>query len=362
LQADGGRTYSAGVKPRLRHVAELAGVSQATVSRVLNGRPGVAEETRREVLRALDQLGYVPVGIARTRRRGLIGLIVPELDNPVFPRFAQAIESRLAHEGLTTVLCTSTPAGMGEVEYLDVLLDHGVDGVVMISGIHADTTADHGSYRDLRARGLPVVVVNGRPDDLDVPSVTVDHAAAARQAVAHLAALGHRHIGLAVGPRRYLPSRELEQGYLAGLQRAGLAVDPALLSETLYGLEGGHAAAVALMEAGATAIVCGSDHMAMGVVRAVHERGEEVPDAVSVIGFDDAGPNAYLDPPLSSTRQPFEAMALAVVQLLTEPPSDGPAPELRFRPELIVRASTGPVPAAQLPVTAPSHRGSVPPR
>jgi LacI family transcriptional regulator, repressor for deo operon, udp, cdd, tsx, nupC, and nupG len=357
----GVRTYSAGVKPRLRHVAELAGVSQATVSRVLNGRPGVAEETRREVLRALDQLGYVPVGIARARRRGLIGLIVPELDNPVFPRFAQAIESRLANEGLTTVLCTSTPAGMGEAEYLDVLLDHAVDGVVMISGIHADTTADHGTYRDLRARGLPVVVVNGRPDDLDVPSVTVDHAAAARQAVAHLAALGHRRIGLAVGPLRYLPSLELEQGYLGGLQRAGLPQEPALLSETLYGLEGGHAAAVQLLDAGATGIVCGSDHMAMGVVRAVHERGGDVPGDVSVIGFDDAGPNAYLDPPLTSTRQPFEAMALAVVQLLTEPRTDGPAPELRFRPELIVRASTGPASAAQAPVTAPSHRGSVPP-
>jgi LacI family transcriptional regulator, repressor for deo operon, udp, cdd, tsx, nupC, and nupG len=346
------------VKPRLRHVAELAGVSQATVSRVLNGRPGVAEETRREVLRALDQLGYVPVGIARARRRGLIGLIVPELDNPVFPRFAQAIESRLANEGLTTVLCTSTPAGMGEREYLDVLLDHGVDGVIVISGIHADTTGDHGHYHDLRARGLPVVVVNGRPEDLDLPSVTVDHPAASRQAVAHLAALGHRRIGLAIGPRRYLPSLDLEQGYLTGLQRAGLDPDPALVSETLYGIEGGHAAAVQLLRAGATGIVCSSDRMAVGAVRAVRESGGQVPADVSVVGFDDAGPNAYLDPPLTTVQQPFEAMAVAVVQLLTEPLGDGPAPELRFRPELIVRASTGSAP--QRPMTAPSQRGSLP--
>jgi LacI family transcriptional regulator, repressor for deo operon, udp, cdd, tsx, nupC, and nupG len=332
------------VKPRLRHVAELAGVSQATVSRVLNGRPGVAEETRREVLRALDQLGYVPVGIARARRRGLIGLIVPELDNPVFPRFAQAIESRLANEGLTTVLCTSTPAGMGESEYLDVLLDHAVDGVIMVSGIHADLTADHGRYHDLRARGLPVVVVNGRPDDVDVPSVTVDHVTATRKAVSHLAALGHRRIGLAIGPRRYLPTLELEQGYLAGLELADLPFDPALVSETLYGLEGGHAAAVQLLRSDATGIVCGSDLMAIGAIRAVRESGAHVPQDVSVVGFDDAGPNSYLDPPLTTTQQPFEAMAAAVVQLLIEPPTDGPAPELRFRPELIVRASTGPTP------------------
>jgi LacI family repressor for deo operon, udp, cdd, tsx, nupC, and nupG len=345
LQPDGARTYSAGVKPRLRHVAELAGVSQATVSRVLNGRPGVAEETRREVLRALDQLGYVPVGMARARRRGLVGLIVPELDNPVFPRFAQAIESRLANEGLTTVLCTSTPAGMGEREYLDVLLDHAVDGVVMVSGIHADTTGDHAHYHDLRARGLPVVVVNGRPDDLEVPSVTVDHVAASRKAVTHLASLGHRRIGLAIGPRRYVPTLELEQGYRAGLQLAGLPDDPALVSETLYGLEGGHAAAVQLLAAGATAVVCSSDLMAIGAIRAVRESGRRVPDDVSVVGFDDAGPNAYLDPPLTSSQQPFEAMSAAVVRLVTEARRDGPAPELRFRPELVVRASTGPAPA-----------------
>jgi LacI family transcriptional regulator, repressor for deo operon, udp, cdd, tsx, nupC, and nupG len=334
------------VKPRLRHVAELAGVSQATVSRVLNGRPGVAEETRREVLRALDQLGYVPVGMARARRRGLVGLIVPELDNPVFPRFAQAIESRLANEGLTTVLCTSTPAGMGEAEYLDVLLDHAVDGVIMVSGLHANTTADHGRYADLRARGLPVVVVNGRPDDIDVPSVTVDHVAASQHAVRHLAALGHRRIGLAIGPRRYQPTLDLERGYHEGVRLAEVVADRRLVSETLYGLEGGHAAATQLLTADATAIVCSSDLMAIGAIRAVRERGWQVPADVSVVGFDDAGPNAYLDPPLTSVRQPFEAMAAAVVQLLTEPLAEGPAPELRFRPELIVRATTGPVPVA----------------
>jgi LacI family transcriptional regulator, repressor for deo operon, udp, cdd, tsx, nupC, and nupG len=130
------------------------------------------------------------------------------------------------------------------------------------------------------------------------------------------------------------------------------------VSETLYGLEGGHAAAVQLLRAGATGIVCSSDLMAIGAIRAVREAGLRVPEDVSVVGFDDAGPNAYLDPPLTTSQQPFEAMSAAVVRLLTEPLSDGPAPELRFRPELVVRASTGPAP--QQPVAAPSQRGSVP--
>jgi DNA-binding LacI/PurR family transcriptional regulator len=334
------------VKPRLRHVAELAGVSQATVSRVLNGRAGVAESTRREVLRALQQLGYQPVGVARARRTGLVGLIVPELDNPVFPRFAQAIENWLASEGLTTVLCTSTPSGMGENDYLDVLLDHAVTGIVIISGEHADTSADQGRYLDLAARRMPTVLVNGARPELGLSTVTVDHVAATQQGVAHLAALGHTRIGLAVGPRRYVPSIALAEGYLLGLQAAGLSVDERLVSETLYGIEGGHVAGTRLLDRGATGIVCASDRMAFGVIRAAREADRRVPDDVSVIGFDDAGPNAYVDPPLTSVQQPFERMAAAIVRLLTEAIAEPETPPsaLRFRPELVVRGSTGSAP------------------
>jgi LacI family transcriptional regulator, repressor for deo operon, udp, cdd, tsx, nupC, and nupG len=337
------------VKPRLRHVAELAGVSQATVSRVLNGRPEVAETTRREVLLALQQLGYEPPGLGRARRRGLVGLIVPELDNPSFPRFAQAIESRLAAEGLTAVLCTSTPAGMGEADYLDVLLDHAVSGIMFVSGVHADAEADHHRYRELAARKLPVVLVNGRPPDLSSPAVTTDHVAAGRQGVAHLASLGHTRIGLALGPVRYVPSHELLEGHRQGCERAGIAVNEDLIAETLYGIEGGHAVGARLAEAGATGIICGSDLIAMGVLRALHESGRHVPGDVSVIGFDDAGPNAYVHPPLTSVQQPYEAISAAAVQLLTDRISDPDAPgtELRFRPELIVRASTGPAPVVE---------------
>jgi LacI family transcriptional regulator, repressor for deo operon, udp, cdd, tsx, nupC, and nupG len=332
-----------GVKPRLRHIAEVAGVSQATVSRVLNDRAGVAEDTRRDVLRALTELGYEPVATGRTRRTGLVGLIVPELVNPVFPRFAQAIESHLAHRGSTTVLCTSTPAGMQEGDYVDVLLDHAVNGVVFVSGEHCDRDADHARYRELIDRGVATVIVNGRADDVPSPSVTVDFVAAARTAAIHLAALGHRRLGLALGPERYVQSAEMERGWAEGLASAGLEVDPSLVSETLYGLEGGHAAGEALLDSGATAILCASDMLALGVIRAARELGRSVPGDVSVIGFDDAGPNPFVDPPLTSIQLPFEAMATATVQLLgTGPLTPGSrGPELRFRPELVVRGSTG---------------------
>src|SRR5690606_33196706 len=124
---------------------------------------------------------------------------------------------------------------------------------------------------------------------------------------------GHRRIGLAVGPRRYLPSIDFLAGYRQGVAETGQADE--LVSETLYGIEGGHAAAVQLLARGVTGIVCGSDLMALGAMRAVREAGLHVPADVSVIGFDDAAPNAYVHPPLTSIRQPFESMAAAAVQL-----------------------------------------------
>lgn len=323
-------------------------MSQATVSRVLNERAGVAESTRRDVLRAITELGYEPVGIGRTSRAprtALVGLIVPELDNPVFPRFAQAIESRLASKGLTTVLCTSTPAGMHESDYIDVLLDHAVSGIVLVSGEHCDTDADHRRYAELADRGVPTVVVNGRAPDVPCPSVTVDFVAGARAAVTHLVTLGHRRIGLALGPTRYVQSAELERGWAEALDAAGIDPDPALVVETLFGLAGGRAAGDALFEHGATAMLCASDLLALGVVRAARETGRAVPGDVSVIGFDDAGLNAFCDPPLTSVQQPFVAMADATVELLSGTPTSGEVGrELRFRPELLVRGSTGTAP------------------
>ena len=337
---------------RLRQVAELAGVSEATVSRVLNDEPSVAESTRREVLRALLQLGHELVRISHTRRKGLIGLIIPEFDNPVFPRFAQAMEFLLAREALTTVLCTSTPSGMGEADYVEILLDHAVSGIVMISGEHAD----HSRYLDLAARGVPTVLVNGTVPDPGVSTVTVDHALAAKKGVAHLAALGHQRIGLALGRGRYVITGEFVKGYRRGLETIGLPLDEALISETLDGIEGGHLAGTRLQQNGATGIVCASDRIALGVIRSARDIGRNVPRDVSVIGFDDAGPNAYLDPPLTSLQQPFERMAEAVVDLLRKPTLDEDVASvgLRFAPELVVRASTGPAPPSSEPGPAPT--------
>ena len=135
------------MRARLSDIAQQAEVSEATVSRVLNDRPGVAPETRQAVLTALDVLGYERPARLRKRSAGLVGLVVPELDNPIFPAFAQVIESALAQSGYTPVLCTQTPGGVTEDEYVEMLLDRQVSGIVFVSGLHADT--------DRRPRPLP---------------------------------------------------------------------------------------------------------------------------------------------------------------------------------------------------------------
>ena len=126
-------------RARLADIARHAEVSEATVSRVLNGKPGVAEATRQAVLTSLDVLGYDRPSRLKRTSAGLVGLVMPELTNPIFPAFAQVIETLLARHGYTPVLCTQTPGGVHEDEYVQMLLDRGVSGIIYISGLHADT-------------------------------------------------------------------------------------------------------------------------------------------------------------------------------------------------------------------------------
>jgi LacI family transcriptional regulator, repressor for deo operon, udp, cdd, tsx, nupC, and nupG len=339
-----------GVRTRLTDLAEQAGVSTATVSRVLNGKPGVAGETRQAVLAALDVLGYERPSALRARPAGLIGLVVPELSNPVFPAFAQAIESQLASRGYTPLLCTQSPGGTTEDEYVETLIDHAVDGIVFVSGKHADTRASTERYQRLRGRGMPIVLINGYAAGIDAPFVSPDDAASVELSVRHLVSLGHRRIGMAIGPDRFVPAKRKIEAFVAQLLRHGLAATEQEAREhvslTLFTLEGGQAAAGDLLDAGHTAVVCGSDLMALGAVRAAHARGLSVPDDVSVVGYDDSPLVAFTDPPLTTVRQPVADMAHAAVSaLLTEIHGErAPRSELLFTPELVVRGSTGAAP------------------
>lgn len=328
---------------RLSEVAARAGVSEATVSRVLNAKPGVAPETRRSVTSVLDALGYERPPRLRGHA-GLVGLVVPELDNPIFPAFAQAIENTLAQRGYTPLLCTHTPGGLSEDEYVKMLVDRGVAGIIFVSGLHSDHTADPGRYRVLRERGLPLVFVNGYIDGFDAPFISHDDVASMELAVAHLRSLGHTRIGLAIGPERFVPSRRKIDGFTRAMTAAGLAdaVDD-LVATSFFSVEGGRAGADRLIADGCTSIVCGSDLMALGAIKAARTRGLTVPRDVSVVGFDDSALIAFTEPPLTTIRQAVPAMGAAAVQALVDEIAGVAVPraELMFSPELVVRGSTG---------------------
>ncbi len=341
-----GRPVQSGsVTARLADIAAQAGVSEATVSRVLNGKPGVAATTREAVLTALDILGYERPARLRRRSAGLVGLITPELENPIFPAFAQVIGQALTRQGYTPVLATQTPGGSTEDELTGMLVDRGVSGIIFVSGLHADTTADMERYERLRGHGVPFVLINGFSDQVRAPFVSPDDGAAMRLAVTHLVSLGHRRIGLALGPARFVPVQRKTAGFLRALRDelgTGEAEAAELVEHSLYTLEGGQAAATALIGRGCTAAICASDMMALGAIRAARQRGLSVPGEFSVIGFDDSPLIAFTDPPLTTIRQPVPAMGQAAVRALLEEIGGTPAPhsEFVFLPELVVRGST----------------------
>jgi len=328
-------------RTRLVDLAERSGVSTATVSRVLNRKPGVSESTRQAVHRAMDALGYERPNHRVPTSAGLVGLIVPELTNPIFPAFAQSIETVLARHGYTPLLCTQTASGASEDEYVETLISAAVSGIVFVNGMHADTQAPLERYRRLTERGVPYVLVNGRREELAAPSVSVDDAVGMDTAVRHLVSFGHTRVALMVGQERLVPSIQKRDGFVASMRRyLDPEVDPRMIS-SLYTVEGGEASASVLLREGITAIVCGSDLMALGAIRAATGAGLSVPEDVSIVGFDDSILLAFTKPPLTTLRQPVASMSQAVVHLLLQAMQGHTGPsELRFAPELIVRGST----------------------
>jgi len=329
------------MRPRLSEIAQLADVSEATVSRVLNAKPGVANDTRSRVLDVLADLGYADVHRKATGT-GAIGIVTPELSNPIFPHLAQQIESVFAHHGYISLVCSSTSETVHEQDFLDYLVSHGAAGIVVINGRYALPDVGYEPYLALRAKGIPVVLVNGFSDEPPLPSVTIDVVEAASHAVHYLGSLGHERIGMLSGPQRYPTANDLVKGYRKGLGEMGIELDETLISETSWTREGGQAGAAKLLEQGVTGVVCGNDLMAMGVVTAARTWGVSVPEDLSVVGFDGSPIASYVDPPLTTLRQPAAVMAKAVVaELVGSQRSETANTSHRFRAELVIGRSTG---------------------
>jgi LacI family transcriptional regulator len=304
-------------KMTIKEIADLAGVSIATVSRVVNGHSDVSTETRAAVQRVIREHGYTANRSARALsggRTGLVGVTLPRVQPSFFSAILAAIAEALDEQDSRVVLCPTQHEHEREVSLLDRLMHGTTDGAVLV--LPEETNEE---LRVLLHHGYRFVVVDPHaPVDERIPAVSAANSAGATQATQHLLALGHRRIGVITGPAGWLASTERRRGYHAALAAAGVMPDPALAVESNFLLSGGVQAAAQLLDRPAppTAIFAFNDNLAIGAMQAAHARGLRVPQDLSIVGFDDTIEASIVTPALTTVRQPLAEMGRMAVSLL----------------------------------------------
>jgi LacI family transcriptional regulator len=329
----------------IREVASAAGVSIATVSRVLNGRPDVSPETREAVMRAVRDQGFRTNRNARALsggKTGLVGVTLPVVHGGHFTAILAGVTDGLYEHDMRAVLCPTLHQHEREVNLLERLMHGTTDaGILMLPEESND------ELRALQRHGYPFVVVDPRtrPEE-GIAAVSAANASGARLATEHLLALGHRRIGAITGPLGWLASSERLNGFRSALSSAGVLPDPDLVQEAGFAPGAGDEAAATLLDLSdrPTAIFAFNDELAISVLRAARERGLRVPDDISVVGFDDSEKARITTPALTSVRQPLAEMGRMAItlllQLLESRDAAGVSVELAIR--LVERDSTGP--------------------
>jgi LacI family transcriptional regulator len=330
----------------LRDVAVRAGVHPATASRALNPetRILVSEDTARRVLDAAAELGYSPNQVARslrTRRSHTIGVLIPDLNNPLFPPIVRGLEDRLAAAGYVALIGNTDSDDLRERMVFDQMRARHVDGLVL-----ATARLHHPLLAEAARADLPVVLINRLAQDYSFPSVSVDNERGVRMAVGHLAALGHRRIAHIAGPQEMSTGLSRYRGFVTAMESSGLPVDSDLVVfAKAFTVEEGLRCCRILLErgGGCTAIAAGNDMLAVGCYAGLDEAGLSCPEDISVVGFNDMPFIDRLRPPMTTIRFPHYQVGTEAAQLLLERIAEhsGPVKILYLAPELIIRGSTG---------------------
>jgi LacI family transcriptional regulator len=335
-----GQDTAAPRRPTLAAIAAEAGVSLPTVSKVVNGRPDVAPDTRARVERLLGELNYQRPGLRRGRRAGLIDLVFNGLDSPWAVEILRGAEEWCSAHGMGAAVSAVRHGNARPASWTSALASHDTDGVILIT---SELTPPQ--LQQLRQDGLPLVVVDpANLPDPDLPSVGATNWAGGLAATDHLLGLGHRRIAAITGPADYLCSRARIDGYRSALERAGLPFDPALVRHGDFQHEGGfqRGGELLALPARPTAIFAGSDQQALGVCEAARQRGLRIPQDLSVVGFDDLPAARWVSPPLTTIRQPLAEMGRTAAEMLGDLIEGIPlrSNRVELTTELIVREST----------------------
>jgi LacI family transcriptional regulator len=329
----------------IKDVAREASVSVGTASQALRESPAVREETRRRVLAVAKRLRYQPSALARglvTRRTHTIGLLISDIANPFFIRAVRAIEDVAQGNGYNVILCNTDEEAIKETQYLRVLMEKRVDGIIL-----ATTAGSLPAVRDVRWRRIPLVLFDRELPGVPTDTVKVDSVLGGRLATEYLLALGHRRIAIIHGPLVRSTGAERLRGYLLALQAAGIQPEPALIREGNFKQDSGRELARQLLKLSPlpTALFCTNNLMTVGALQTLGERGVRIPLDVSLVGYDDMEWWTLTHPPLTTVGQPVydlgrEAMRLLLAQIGVH--GRRRPQRVMLKPELILRASCGP--------------------
>jgi LacI family transcriptional regulator len=332
-------------KVTIRDVAAAAGVSYQTVSRVINDRPDVADETRRRVQQVIGELGYQPSAIARglvSKRTYTLGLITADFSDFFFTQVIVGAEAEARKHDYFFMLCSTERNLSDEPEYLRLLTERQVDGILFA---RPSTEEDSRHILALVRRGAPLVTTAYHLPGEPLTVVDVDNVDGGLKATQCLIDAGHHRIGMITGPPNWKSVKDRAEGYRLALKRANIPPDASHIEHGDWSYEGGYAAMGRLLGKAphVTAFFAQNDRMAIGAMRAVREAGRSIPDDVAIVGYDDVPAAAYSHPPLTTIRQPMqevgEIATRKLIELIDDP--DTEREEILLKTELVRRGSCG---------------------
>jgi len=333
--------------PSIKEVARLAGVSITTVSRVINNKEPVKKETAEKVWEAVHLLNYQPNLLARSLRNQqskLLGLLVPDIENPIFARLAKHLEEAASKKGYSLIFCNTNDDPEKERNYLEILVQRQVEGIVF-----SRVSDERLFFKTPQLSRIPYIVLDRTLEIEEAPTIKLDNYAAGVLAASHLLNLGHKKFACLAGPLKIKICRERFYGFLDTLEKSGIGLREELIEEGDFKIEEGKKAMNRILNSSPleqpTAVFSMNDLMAIGAIQAIKGRGLSVPGDVSVIGLDNIPLCDVVSPPLTTIAQPFDEMAKEGISLLLKLIEGKKIRKttIVLQPELVIRNSTAPL-------------------
>lgn len=329
----------------VKKIAEIAGVSTATVSRVLNGSDKVRESTAKRVMKVVEEMNYRMDHVARRMKVKqtdslVIGLVITDIDNPFFSSVAKGVEDVASKNKLVTMICNTNENPEKERFFLNAMLSEKVSGAIIVP-----TTGNLDFFQDLVADGFPMVMVDRKPKNLKIDSVSLNNQKGSYEAVKQLIENGHKKIGFVAGIKGLSNTEERLRGYLEALKEVGIEVKDELIVYGDYVEKGGRKAITEFLtlENPPTAVFSSNNLMTLGCIKELYSRKLSIPDDMAIIGFDDSTWAEALIPPLTTVKQPGYELGVNAAELLIKRLRNGDANSIDvvLNPELVVRESCG---------------------